>query len=215
MQHEINLIDEDNFKFDNLPDRPEKPTSQEIASLINPIPSGVNENAGCPTGMVGTFFGTTAPAGWLICDGTKYNRTDYPSLFNHLLNQFSSTIRAEWGDADWVDEFNVPNLQGEFPRFAGINSHANQGNGDVVGVHQDATEIPYIHSNYNQNNKGLINFRQANATNWNMIKNADSDIGTQRNTISVYSDTQNGSTNGAYAETTRPTNTSFLPIIKY
>lgn len=41
MQYEIDLIDENRFKFDNLPDRPDKPTSQEIADIITPKPQGV------------------------------------------------------------------------------------------------------------------------------------------------------------------------------
>ena len=58
MQHEINLIDEGSFKFDNLPDRPQKATNEDIASIINPIPQTVvNEN-----NVVFGYYNTSAPA---------------------------------------------------------------------------------------------------------------------------------------------------------
>lgn len=41
MEKQGTLIHNGNFKFDNLPDRPEKPTSQEIADIITPKPQGV------------------------------------------------------------------------------------------------------------------------------------------------------------------------------
>jgi microcystin-dependent protein len=60
-----------------------------------------------PTGAVVPFFGTSAPTGWLLCDGTSYLRTTYPNLF--------SIIGASCGAADGT-HFNVPDLRGEFLR---------------------------------------------------------------------------------------------------
>ena len=208
MKKQIELIEKDQFEFDNLPDRPDKPTSQEIANIVNPIPSGVNDNAGCPTGMVGTFFGLTAPAGWLVCDGTKYNRTDYPSLFLHL-STFSAERRAEWGNADWVDEFNVPNLQGEFPRFSGTNAHSGQGNGGAIGVHQDGTIIP----NIAVRSAGNGIYGSSMETGFG-VSNYDSATG---NTSDIFLINKTGTQTQTHTKsgTVRSTNTSFLPIIKY
>ena len=44
MEKRGTLIHNGNFKFDNLPDRPEKPTSQEIADIVYPKPQGVVED---------------------------------------------------------------------------------------------------------------------------------------------------------------------------
>lgn len=33
-----------------------------------------------PVGAVTAFMGTTAPAGWLICDGSTFNESEFPSL---------------------------------------------------------------------------------------------------------------------------------------
>ena len=40
-----------------------------------------------PVGTVLSFMGKTAPTGYLICDGTVYNISDYPNLANFFLIQ--------------------------------------------------------------------------------------------------------------------------------
>lgn len=60
-----------------------------------------------PSGAVVEFYGTSAPAGYLFCDGTSYLRTDYPTLF--------ATIGTACGAADGT-HFNVPDKRGYFPR---------------------------------------------------------------------------------------------------
>lgn len=60
-----------------------------------------------PTGAIVPFGGTSAPNGYLLCDGTSYLRTDYPNLF--------SVIGTAFGTADST-HFNVPQAQGYFLR---------------------------------------------------------------------------------------------------
>ena len=72
---------------------------------------------------VGNFVGMIQPWGgdetrfatWLLCDGTSYNRVDYPSLF--------AAIGTTWGTVD-SNTFNVPKLGGAFLR--GHGSHTSQ-----------------------------------------------------------------------------------------
>lgn len=40
--------------------------------------------AGVPVGGLIPFYGTVAPAGWLICDGSTFSSTTYPALAAHL-----------------------------------------------------------------------------------------------------------------------------------
>lgn len=54
------------------------------------------------TGMVASFAGTTAPEGWLVCDGSAISRTDYADLF--------SQIGSTYGDGDGSLTFNLPDL---------------------------------------------------------------------------------------------------------
>lgn len=55
-----------------------------------------------PAGTMLDFGGTSAPTGFLLCDGTSYLRTDYPDLF--------TAIGTTWGSVDGT-HFNVPNMQ--------------------------------------------------------------------------------------------------------
>ena len=57
-----------------------------------------------PAGTVIQFAGTTAPAGYLACDGSTVNRDDYPSLF--------SAIGTTYG-GDAINTFILPNLTGD------------------------------------------------------------------------------------------------------
>lgn len=66
-----------------------------------------------PTGSVIPFAGTTAPDGWLICDGSAISRTDYGKLF--------AIIGTTYGSGDGSTTFNIPNsndrvLQGKGTR---------------------------------------------------------------------------------------------------
>lgn len=61
-----------------------------------------------PVGTILPFGGTTAPEGWLLCDGAAYSRTvDYDDLF--------AVIGTAFGAPD-VNNFNVPDLRGQFLR---------------------------------------------------------------------------------------------------
>ena len=61
-----------------------------------------------PTGAVMPFAGSTAPAGWLLCDGSEVSRTTYPELF--------ALIGVDYGIGDSVTTFNLPDYRGRFLR---------------------------------------------------------------------------------------------------
>ncbi len=63
-----------------------------------------------PSGVVIPFAGSTAPQGYLLCDGSEVSRTDYPYLFN--------TIGTTYGEGDGSTTFNLPNLQDKFVQGA-------------------------------------------------------------------------------------------------
>lgn len=54
-------------------------------------------------GQYMTYAGTSAPTGWLACDGASYLRTDYAALF--------SVIGTTYGSVDGT-HFNVPDIRG-------------------------------------------------------------------------------------------------------
>jgi len=59
-----------------------------------------------PIGAGMLWYTNTAPAGWLIADGSSLNRADYPKLF--------SVIGTTYGSASGTT-FNVPDLRQRFP----------------------------------------------------------------------------------------------------
>lgn len=60
------------------------------------------------TGAVIPFAMTTAPSGWLECDGSAVSRTTYSTLF--------AAIGTTFGTGDGSTTFNLPDLRGEFVR---------------------------------------------------------------------------------------------------
>lgn len=60
-----------------------------------------------PAGVILPYGGTTAPTGWLVCDGTSYPRLTYPDLYK--------SIGTSFGTADGT-HFNVPDFRGRFLR---------------------------------------------------------------------------------------------------
>lgn len=60
-----------------------------------------------PAGIVLPYAGATAPAGWLLCDGTSYIRANYLRLFNAISTAHGSNAN---------NTFNVPDYRGRFLR---------------------------------------------------------------------------------------------------
>lgn len=79
-----------------------------------------------PAGMTGYFAGSTAPTGWLVCDGTAISRATYVDLF--------TAINVIYGSGDGSTTFNLPDLRGEFIR--GNDEGRGVDTGRVVGSSQ-------------------------------------------------------------------------------
>ena len=57
-----------------------------------------------PIGAIIPYGSSTAPAGWLVCDGSAVSRTTYAELF--------TAIGTSYGVGDGSTTFNLPNLKG-------------------------------------------------------------------------------------------------------
>jgi len=82
---------------------------------------------GPPPGAIMDFAGTTAPAGWLICDGSAVSRTIYAALFG--------VIGTLYGTGDGSTTFTLPDCRGRV--IAGLDGGANRLQttvGNVVGA---------------------------------------------------------------------------------
>lgn len=76
----------------------------------------------CPAGTVVAFAGSTIPAGWLLCDGSIVNKSDYPDLFNAIETTYG-TGETTYGTGNGSTTFNLPNLSGKVA--IGVSSNHN------------------------------------------------------------------------------------------
>ena len=78
-------------------------------------------------GTIKPWGKATAPAGYLLCDGSAVSRTTYADLF--------AVISTTYGAGDSSTTFNVPDLQGKFPQGkSGTTNLATTGGANTVSV---------------------------------------------------------------------------------
>ena len=94
---------------------------------LNHVPYAISANNGVPTGSIMPYIGTTAPAGWVLCNGQSLTSIEG-----------SEKLRALVGN-------NAPNLQGMFLRGTGTNPTYNQA-GPALKATQDDTYKSHVHN---------------------------------------------------------------------
>ena len=94
--------------------------------------------AGLPAGAIQAFAGSTAPVGWLACDGSAVSRTTYARLF--------AAVGTTWGPGNGSTTFNVPDLRGRAPIGAGtgtgLTARALAGSGGAETVQLTSATMP-------------------------------------------------------------------------
>ena len=86
-----------------------------------------------PVGMSMLYFGTSAPPGFFICDGSAVSRTTYADLF--------SCIGTAFGIGDGSTTFNLPDTRGYFIR--GLDDGASRDPGrSYASVQGDTSKLP-------------------------------------------------------------------------
>lgn len=79
-----------------------------------------------PVGVMEAFAGSSAPTGWLLCDGTAVSRTTYSNLY--------SVIGTTYGVGDGSTTFGLPDMRGRVPMGAGTGNQLNaSGSGAITG----------------------------------------------------------------------------------
>jgi len=68
--------------------------------------AGSVSNSYAPIGAIYPYGGSSAPSGYLMCDGSAVSRTDYSALF--------AVIGTSFGSGDGSTTFNIPDLRGKF-----------------------------------------------------------------------------------------------------
>ncbi len=163
-----------------------------------------------PVGTVISYMvSTTPPDGYLTCDGTIYNISEYPKLAEKIKEGLGS---YNYYGGNGTTTFAVPDLRGEFLRGTGTNGHADSGNGAAVGIHQNATYLPYIY--YYDSGSSVYAVATSNANKTNQTHTWDTVISNTGRFRDINTGNSNSRQN-TVGGTTRPTNTSVLYCIKY
>ena len=74
--------------------------------------------ADAPIGSIQAYGGTTAPSGWLLCQGQAVSRTEYAELF--------AVIGIAFGTGDGSSTFNVPDLREATTKGVGLSGKGDQ-----------------------------------------------------------------------------------------
>lgn len=74
-----------------------------------------------PVGVINPYGGSTAPTGWLICDGSAVSRTTYAALF--------AILGTTYGPGNGSTTFNLPDFKGKIP----VGRDSGQTEFDVLG----------------------------------------------------------------------------------
>ena len=120
------------------------------ASDMNDIKSVININT--PVGSIQMYAGSTAPSGWLICDGSAVSRTDYADLF--------SVIGTTYGSGDGSTTFNIPNLKGKVPVGLDSSDTSFDTIGETGGEKAHTltnNELPTIKGSFSTSDNVLVN----------------------------------------------------------
>lgn len=86
-----------------------------------------------PIGTITAYGGSTAPSGWLMCDGSEVSRAEYSLLFD--------AIGTAYGDGDGSTTFNLPNMAGR-TAIGSSASHALGSTGGEESHALTASELP-------------------------------------------------------------------------
>lgn len=106
-----------------------------LSILINEIKKYVLDNTGAggfPIGAMTEYGGVTAPANWLLCDGSAVSRETYAALF--------AVIGTRYGAGDGSTTFNVPDFRETTPKGIGLTGNSSNhisSTGLTLGQFQD------------------------------------------------------------------------------
>lgn len=188
---------------------PTQPTSANLPAAISSIPTG-GSSGGNPIGTIISYMGTSAPAGYLVCDGSVYHISDYPVLSAHISEQFG---QAKYFGGNGTTTFAVPDMRNLFLRGYHGTAAALSGN---IGAKQEGTIFPDMGATPSSSGKGGLYVGQPDPAVGNFPQNKDTSVG--------YGSTKTSRANGSYSlitdwlagktYTARPVNMAVLYCIK-
>jgi microcystin-dependent protein len=107
-----------------------------LAAMV--LPSRAAVQSSTITGEIRLFAGSTAPGGWLLCDGQAVSRSTYASLY--------AVTGDTYGAGDGSTTFNLPNFKGRSAigsgQGAGLTDRALGSSGGEEAHQLSVSEIP-------------------------------------------------------------------------
>lgn len=145
-------------------------------------------------GTVMHFGASTAPAGWLKCNGATVSRTAYAALF--------AAIGTTFGVGDGATTFGLPDLRGEFLR--GLDDGRGVDSGRGMGTAQ--AQATGQHDHYTRAGAGIVSDNYGGS---------GVDYGTNSSNLPVSTDGTTATTGPGIGTETRPRNIAMLACIKF
>lgn len=94
--------------------------NEDGTHITAPIATAVSDEIGLPVGAIMPYAGSTAPTGWLLCNGAAISRSTYADLY--------TVVGVTYGVGDGATTFNLPDLRQRFPL-----GKAASGTGSTLG----------------------------------------------------------------------------------
>jgi len=195
--------------------------------LVSDGTGWISASAGTPTGAVFHFAMSSAPTGFLVCDGSEVLIADYNDLYTAIDNG-----AATFGSPSDGDHFVLPNLLGQFIRGYN-NSGSGLDSGRTFGSSQQDAIVDHDHflarnssTAAGDSNNGINPFNgsyynydliQTGATqegNCGGYVEANASGGCQNIIVGSLNRKGPGASTETSTEEVRPVNVSLLPCIK-
>ena len=165
-----------------------------------------NEEKLVPVASVFYLAKLTPPSGYLVCDGRKISKVQYPELYAAIGNVFTPK-----GVNVSNEEFYLPDLRGEFIR--GFDGGNQIDKNRIFGSFQNFQTEDHTHLPVNDTSGGYVTHKNGDGSYNNDSFRAQQ--GTNM-TFGLYNSTgKMQSTSGNIGLETRPRNIALLPVIKY
>lgn len=172
--------------------------SSDIAALIA---------SATPAGVIVPFGGTSAPSGYLACQGQIVSRSTYADLF--------AAIGTTWNLAgESSSEFRLPDLRGAFLRGTGTHMTHNMANGnDYAGPSVGSFENDQF-QNHAHESLVTINSGSGFPDNSSLAQGNGTNTGATGGNTGVKSPNANSQGTPRVGDETRPFNAGILYCIK-
>jgi len=151
-------------------------------------------------GAIKPWTKATAPAGYVLCDGSAISRTDYADLF--------AVISTTYGAGNGSTTFNVPQLQGKMPQGYDGNTYNMAGTGGANTVTVAVTNNQAATNATNQSVTVTGSIDNTSLTTAQLADHGDSHLlagnasgGGPANTVSVHMDHEVAARGQTYTQT--------------